>query len=114
MCRESWILLLFLLLGFSFLLFNMNVILIISTVALPHELQPWIYRYGVALPFWNLNRTVRTIIFDTKNEIAQNLGIILAWIVVSLITVSLATWLTRRGAVNQHRRAKREGVEAEK
>lgn len=58
------------------------------------------------MPFYNINRTVRTIIFNTKNEIAQNLGILLAWIALSLITVSLATWLGRRKAVNQHRAAK--------
>lgn len=82
--------------------------LTLSTVALPHELQPWIFRYGAGMPFYNINRTVRTIIFNTKNEIGQNLGILIAWIVVSLITVSLATWLSRRKAVNLHRKAKTE------
>lgn len=77
-------------------------------VALPHELQPWIFRYGAAMPFYNLSRIVRTIIFNTKNEIGKNIGIIIAWIVVSLITVPLATWLTRRKAVKLHQKAKGE------
>lgn len=76
----------------------------VSVVVLPHELQPWIYRYGVAMPFYNASRAVRTLIFDTKNELGRNCGILLGWIGLSLVTVSLATWLIRRNAVNQHRR----------
>ncbi|WWC59308.1 uncharacterized protein I303_101859 [Kwoniella dejecticola CBS 10117] len=74
----------------------------VSVVSLPHELQPWIYRYGVAMPFYNASRVVRTIIFDTKNDIAENLGILLAWIVVNIITICVATWLFRRKSVNEH------------
>lgn len=81
---------------------------------MPHELQPWLYRYGVGLPFYNLSRVVRTIIFNTKNDIGKNLGIVIAWIVVSIITITLSTWLSRRKAVNQHLRAKREGRDVEK
>lgn len=47
----------------------------------------------------------RQIIFDTKNEIARNLGILLGWIALSLITISVATWIFRRKSVNAHRRA---------
>lgn len=81
------------------------IIVNVSVVTLPHELQPWIYRYGVAMPFYNASRAVRTLIFDTKSELGRNCGILLGWIGVSLITVSLATWLMRRKAVNEHRRA---------
>jgi hypothetical protein len=44
------------------------------------------------------------IIFNTKNEIGKNLGILIAWIVLSFITVSVATWLTRRKSVNEYHR----------
>ncbi len=77
----------------------------VSVAALPHELQPWIYRYGVAMPFYNANRAIRTIIFDTKNQLGQNFGILLAWIAVSLCTITISTYLFRRKAVNQHSRA---------
>jgi hypothetical protein len=33
----------------------------VSVASLPHELQPWIYRYGVAMPFYNVGRIVRTV-----------------------------------------------------
>ncbi|KAK4686647.1 hypothetical protein P7C73_g3478, partial [Tremellales sp. Uapishka_1] len=81
------------------------IIVNVSVASLPHDLQPWIYRYGVAMPFYNCGRIVRCIIFDTKNEIGQNIGILLAWIVVSIITIPVATWLFRRDAVNEHRKA---------
>lgn len=93
----------------------------LSVAVMPTELQPWIFRYGVAMPFYNVGHTVRTvsrlhksfvalvneeqIIFNTKNEIARNLGILLAWIVLSFITISVATWLIRRNSVNAHRKA---------
>lgn len=116
----------------------------VSVASLPHELQPWIYRYGVAMPFYNVGRVVRTvsgivssresnlvgtmylrhraqlilpnlqpsssradapqIIFNTKNTIALNIGILLAWTVFSLITITFATWLFRRFAINAHRK----------
>lgn len=73
-----------------------------SIAVMPHELQPTIFRYGAAMPFFNLGRIVRTIIFDTKNEIGKNLGILLAWVAVSFITITLATWLIRRKSVKSH------------
>lgn len=88
----------------------MIIIANVSVASLPHELQPWIYRYGVAMPFHNIGQAVRTIIFDTKNEIAQNLGILLAWAVFSMGTVSLATWLMRRKSVNEYKRGKAGGA----
>jgi hypothetical protein len=60
------------------------------------------------MPFYNLSRIVRTLIFNTKNDIGKNIGIVIAWVVVSVITVPLSTWLLRRKAVNLHRKAKGE------
>lgn len=37
------------------------IIVNVSVVSLPHELQPWIYRYGVAMPFYNCSHIVRTV-----------------------------------------------------
>lgn len=56
------------------------------------------------MPFYNTNRGIRTIIFNTKNELGRNFGILLAWIGVSMITITIATWLYRRKAVNEHNR----------
>ncbi|WVN89462.1 uncharacterized protein L203_104685 [Cryptococcus depauperatus CBS 7841] len=78
------------------------IIVNVSVASLPHELQPWVFRYGVAMPFYNCGRIVRTIIFNTKNDIAENMGILLAWIILNFITISIGTWWFRRKAVNQH------------
>ena len=32
-----------------------------SVAVMPHELQPWIFRYGAAMPFFNAGRAVRTV-----------------------------------------------------
>ncbi|RXK34694.1 hypothetical protein M231_08046 [Tremella mesenterica] len=76
----------------------------VSVATLPHDLQPWIYRYGVAMPFYNVGRIIRTIIFDTKNEIGRNMGVLLGWTGMSIFTICLATWLFRRESVNAHRK----------
>ena len=39
---------------------------------------------------------VRAIIFDTKNHLGLNAGVLIAWIVLSCITIPLFTWITRR------------------
>jgi hypothetical protein len=79
----------------------------VSGVSVPHELQPWIFRYSVGMPFYNCSRAVRTIIFNTKNDIGLNCGILIAWLAVSMITIPLVTWLYRRNAVNEYRRENR-------
>ena len=84
----------------------MDRLLITRVASLPHELQVGIFRYGVAMPFYNVSRVVRTIIFDTKNEIGKNIGILLAWTAVSMITVSLATLITRRKELRAHTKGK--------
>jgi len=84
----------------------------VSVVALPHELQPWFYRYQPASPFYQLNRAVRVIIFDTKNVLGESIGVLFAWVVVSIFTVTLATWLKRRNEVRAYRAKEASGVKA--
>lgn len=81
------------------------IIVNVSVCNLPHELQPWIYRYGVAVPFYNCSRAVRTLIFDTKQELGRNCGILLGWIAFSMITIPMITYWFRRRSINEHRRA---------
>ncbi len=35
---------------------------------MPIDVLPHIYRYGYAMPFYNVSGAVRTILFGTKNE----------------------------------------------
>jgi hypothetical protein len=43
-----------------------------------------------------MSQAVRTIIFDTKNHMGRNFGVLLAWTALSLITVPLFTVIMRR------------------
>jgi hypothetical protein len=84
----------------------------VSVVALPHELQPWFYRYQPAAPFFQLSRAVRVIIFDTKNVLGESIGVLLAWVALSIFTVTLTTWLKRRNEVRAYRAKEAGGVKA--
>ncbi|KAG8887557.1 hypothetical protein FRB98_009463 [Tulasnella sp. 332] len=72
------------------------VIFNVSVGTLPFELQPGFYKWGYGFPIYNLSLATRTILFDTKNHLARNAGVILGWIALSMLTIPLFTWLTRR------------------
>lgn len=40
----------------------------VSISAYPLQMLPVVFRYGYAMPFYNLSRTVLTICFNTKND----------------------------------------------
>ena len=40
----------------------------VSVAFFPIELLPGFYRYGYAMPFYNVSRTVRALIFNTRNQ----------------------------------------------
>lgn len=49
----------------------MTAITIIANVAVcpfPIEVLPVIYRYGYAMPFYNVSRGIRTVLFATRNR----------------------------------------------
>ncbi|KAG1775322.1 hypothetical protein EV702DRAFT_973142 [Suillus placidus] len=68
----------------------------VSVAFYPIEVLPAIFRYGFAMPFYNVSSTVRTIIFDTKNQIGLNFGIQFSWILISCITLPIFQWFVRR------------------
>lgn len=45
---------------------------------------------------FNLAEAIRTIIFNTKNKLGLNAGVLLAWVALSMVTVPLFTWIVRR------------------
>jgi hypothetical protein len=40
----------------------------VSIASYPLDMLPGVFRYGYAMPFYNLSRTVLTICFNTKNQ----------------------------------------------
>ncbi|GAB1528084.1 hypothetical protein RhiTH_011275 [Rhizoctonia solani] len=85
----------------------------VSVAVLPFDLQPWFYKYGYGFPIFNNTQSVRTILFNTKNHLGLNAGVILAWIVLSLTTIPLFTVIMRRRDERAHERelAKQQGTE---
>ncbi|KAG8815111.1 hypothetical protein FRC17_000864 [Serendipita sp. 399] len=73
----------------------------VSVSVLPHELQPWFYKYGYGFPVFNLGQAVRTIIFNTKNHLGRNFAVLIAWTILSLITVPLMIYVTRQREIRE-------------
>ncbi|KAG2150475.1 hypothetical protein DEU56DRAFT_780199 [Suillus clintonianus] len=71
----------------------------VSVAFYPIEVLPAVFRYGFAMPFYNVSSTVRTIIFDTKNQIGLNFGVQFSWILISCITLPIFQWIVRRQEV---------------
>lgn len=68
----------------------------VSVCFLPIEVLPSVYRYGYAMPFYNVGRGVRAVLFGTKNDLGLNFGILIAWIAVSCIILPFSQILARR------------------
>lgn len=54
---------------------------------------------STASDYSNSSQATRTIIFNTKSHLARNFGILIAWAILSIITVTLISILTRRQEV---------------
>ncbi|KAH7888592.1 hypothetical protein F5I97DRAFT_722046 [Phlebopus sp. FC_14] len=77
----------------------------VSVAFYPIEVLPAVFRFGYAMPFYNVSKTVRTIVFDTKNQVGLNFGIQLSWVVVSCITLPFFQWFVRRQEVEAWRKS---------
>ena len=54
------------------------------------------YRYGYILPVWNSVDAAKSIIFGTKNHLAQNFLVNVAWVVVGAIALVFTVIFQRR------------------
>lgn len=62
------------------------------------ELMPGFFEYGYAMPFYHCIQATRTIAFGTKSHLGLNFGVLIAWMVVGLGGVYLATtWRVKKG-----------------
>lgn len=94
-----------------------------SVVFFPVEILPTIFRYGYAMPFYNVSRAVRTILFRTRDQglspvsfphgrvlmratVGLNFGVLFAWIAVSLVTIPLFQTYVRRRQVAEWQRSR--------
>jgi len=72
------------------------IIVNLSAAALPDELQPSLYKYSVAFPMWNLSSAIRTISFNAFSQLGINAGVLIAWTVLSMSTITVFSWLSRK------------------
>ncbi|KZT43644.1 hypothetical protein SISSUDRAFT_978122 [Sistotremastrum suecicum HHB10207 ss-3] len=79
------------------------IIVNVSVCFYPIEILPGVFKYGYASPFYNVSRTVRTIVFETRNNLGLNFGVQFAWIGISLITVTLFQLFMRRSVIRAAR-----------
>ncbi|GLB45512.1 putative protein of unknown function (DUF3533) [Lyophyllum shimeji] len=68
----------------------------VSVCIFPIEVLPIVFRYGYAMPFYNVSHAVRCIVFGTKNTVGLNFGVLIAWTAVSCFTLPLIQWFVRR------------------
>ncbi|TEB38305.1 hypothetical protein FA13DRAFT_1786108 [Coprinellus micaceus] len=68
----------------------------LSVSIFPIEVLPAVYHYGYAAPFYNLSKALRTIVFGTRNRVGMSVGILLAWVAISVVTLALLQWFVRR------------------
>lgn len=89
-------------------------------------LLPGVYRYGYAMPFYNVQQTIRSLIFGTRNQsacaflifthstvstknliwidaVGLNFGVQIAWIILSWCTLVLFQLFMRRRAARAHK-----------
>ncbi|KAG9089874.1 hypothetical protein FRC06_001319 [Ceratobasidium sp. 370] len=90
------------------------IIVNVSVATLPFDLQPWFYQYGHAFPVFNNTQAVRTILFNTKNHLGLNAGVILGWCALSCVTIPLFTTLMRGRDVQAYQKAMEEKKGGEK
>lgn len=73
-----------------------------STGIYPLELSPGIYHVGRALPIYNAQMAIRTVLFGTRNRLGLNFGVFAAWIVINWLmsfpSMALIKYLKARQA----------------
>lgn len=65
-------------------------------------LERGFYRYGYAWPMRQAADASRIIILNTSGQIGVNIGILLAWVAVSLLLYPFTCWLFQRSIIKQN------------
>ncbi|KAK9245678.1 hypothetical protein V1506DRAFT_233307 [Lipomyces tetrasporus] len=73
------------------------IFIVISNVSVAFyaiPLEAGIYRYGYAFPIKNICDAVKTVLFDTKNTMGLNIGVLVAWIAVNTLLLPFCIWFS--------------------
>ncbi|KAJ8104347.1 hypothetical protein POJ06DRAFT_18368 [Lipomyces tetrasporus] len=60
------------------------------------ELEPALFKYGYAFPIPNVAEAFKTILFNTKNRMGLNVGVLLVWIAVNVTFLPFCIWVFER------------------
>lgn len=96
----------------------------------PLEMLPKFYHYGYGVPYYNITRIVRTIVFGTRNSrtcsflfssfvswrflclllivsctVGLNFGVLLAWVLIGMLNMTAVQWYVRRQDIMALRKA---------
>jgi len=81
------------------------IIVNVSVCFLPIAALPGIYKYGYASPFYAISRSIRTIVFGTKNHLGVDFGILIVWAVISCVTLSLLQIVVIKAETKQEQKS---------
>ncbi|CEH16028.1 Domain of unknown function DUF3533 [Ceraceosorus bombacis] len=88
------------LVGAPFIGFCLILIIIVNVAVsnLPIELQNEFFKYGYAMPFYNLKQSYLTIVFNVgkRSDLFKYAGILWVWIIVVIFTFPIWIWLERK------------------
>ena len=87
---------------FSFIFLILN--LVSSSGLLPHELMPPFFKIGLGLPMYQGPSGGRTIVLGSYDRLAENLGVLFAYVGLLLIALGVAAWRARAAVVAERRR----------
>ncbi|KAN0064117.1 hypothetical protein ACQY0O_003284 [Thecaphora frezii] len=76
------------------------IIINVSVANFPIEISPSFYRYGYAMPFYNIRMIYNTVIFDVGKRvlILKYMGILWAWLAVIFLTFPIWIWREQKAA----------------
>ncbi|KAF8878034.1 hypothetical protein CPB84DRAFT_1794502 [Gymnopilus junonius] len=72
------------------------IIVNVSVCVFPIDVLPKFFRYGYAVPFYNISNSIRSITFGTKNTLGLNFGVLFIWVFISCLTLPAIQWFVRR------------------
>lgn len=80
-----------------------NIVSNIFATFAPFVLMPGFYKYGYAMPMYNIYEALKVVFFDTwKGHLGRNLGVLIIWIVVGNIVLMLVSnWAVKRARKKQ-------------
>ncbi|BGP54945.1 hypothetical protein JCM8202_003455 [Rhodotorula sphaerocarpa] len=101
------------LLGIKFIPFFLItwIILNITSSFFPPTFAEQFYHYGYAMPFWHATTGAKYIMWGARDRLGLKFGVLTAWTVLSICSLSLFEFILRRVDMRKERKEKAKDVE---